>query len=125
MRITALVRATAVLLLASCNPLGNHDCTLAACQDGLNVRFDRVPAGAYRVEAFVGDLFNPRVFGCADPAMCTAAYFPDLTAERVTIRVTTADGVRTQEFTPRYETVYPNGRDCGGRCSQATVTVQM
>jgi hypothetical protein len=124
MRLTSVIPATAVLLLASCNPLA-YDCTLMACQDGLNVRFDRAPAGAYRVEAFAGDSPNPQVFDCTDATMCPTATFSGLVADRVTIRVTTAGATYTQEFSPRYETVYPNGRKCGGRCSQATVTVQL
>jgi hypothetical protein len=124
MRLTSAIPATAVLLLASCNPLA-YDCTLMACQNGLNVHFDRVPAGAYRMEAFVGESPNPQVFDCADPTMCPMAYFSGLVADRVTIRVTTAGATYTQEFSPRYETVYPNGRACPGRCSQATVTVQL
>jgi hypothetical protein len=43
----------------------------------------------------------------------------------VTVVVTAGGVTSTQEFTPRYETVYPNGRGCPGRCEQATVTVQL
>ena len=34
-------------------------------------------------------------------------------------------GTRTQEFTPKYEAQYPNGRRCGAACRNATVTVQL
>lgn len=123
MRLTSVIPATAAVLLASCNPLF-QECTLMACQDGLNVSFARVPAGAYRVEAVPEGASTPQVFDCADPATCHGAFFPDLRADRVTIRVITQAGTHTQAFAPRYETIYPNGRDCGGRCQQATVTVQ-
>jgi hypothetical protein len=42
------------------------------------------------------------------------------------VRVTTAAGVRTQEFTGvDYERQYPNARRCGAACEQATITVQL
>lgn len=123
MRLKSVIPATAAVLLASCSSL-TQACTLIACQDGLEVRFAQAPAGAYRVEAIVEGA-APQAFDCADPALCPGAFFADLRAERVTLRVTTAAGTHTQEFAPRYETLYPNGRDCGGRCRQAAVTVQM
>jgi hypothetical protein len=122
MRITPLIKAAAVVLLAGCQTI-THACTLAACSDALNVEFSRTPTGPFRVEAFADGSPNGQVFDCAGPSQCREAYFTGMKASRVTIKVTVDGTTTTQEFTPRYETVYPNGRDCPGRCQQATVTV--
>jgi hypothetical protein len=124
MRTGHMLRASAALLLAGCNPLGLA-CTEIGCSDGLQVRFQAPPAGAYRVEAVVPGAAAPAVFECASGQACPSAFFDDLVAERVTIRVVTAAGTRSQEFTPRYESQYPNGRRCGAACRQATVTMQV
>jgi hypothetical protein len=122
MRIRSLLFSATAALLASCTPFGA--CTLIGCEDGLSVRFSRPPAGAFRVEATVPN--DPAVLAidCTDAASCPLM-FPDLVAERVTLRLTTAEGTITQQFQPRYENVYPNGRACGGACRQATVTLQL
>lgn len=125
MRFTPLLQAATAVLLAGCNSI-THICTLMVCEDALNVAFDQAPAGPVRVEVFADGAATPRVFDCADPALCPAGvYFTGLMAERVTVRVVTAGATYTQEFAPVYETIYPNGRDCGGHCEQATVTMDL
>lgn len=124
MRFTAVFHATAAVVLASCNPL-TQACTLIGCHDGLTVQLGTVPTGAYRVEAIAEGAAAPAVFECGAGETCPAAFFEELVAERVTVRVITSAGTRTQEFSPRYESQYPNGRRCGATCSQATVTVQL
>lgn len=122
MRLTPILRVTAAVLLAGCNPLV---CTDIGCIDSLQVRFDRAPVGAYRVEVVAGAGAEPAVFECGATESCPVAYFEGVTAERVTVRVTTAAGTRTQEFSPRYERQYPNGRLCGAACQQATITFSL
>lgn len=124
MRLRHTLRASAALLLAGCNPLGLA-CTEIGCMDGLTVRFQAPPAGPYRVEAITDGAATPAVFACPSGQTCPVAFFDGLMAERVTIRVVTAAGTRSQEFTPRYESQYPNGRRCGAACRQASVTMQM
>lgn len=121
MRFSPLLQATAAVLLAACNPI-TSTCTLIGCQDGLQVQLASTPSGAYRVEVWADTGRAPQVFECGAGQVCPPTFFTDLVAERVTIRVVTAAGTRTQEFTPVYENVYPNGRRCGGACKQATVT---
>lgn len=108
--------------LAGCNPIGV--CTGIGCFDGLNVRFYRRPTGAYRVEAIVPGDATPRVVEWPSGA-CGPVMFEGLMPQRVTIRVTTAAGTPSQEFTPKYEAQYPNGRRCGAACHSATVTMQL
>jgi hypothetical protein len=122
MRLRTALYAFAAATLAGCNPMG--PCTLIGCFDGLNVRFTSQPAGAFRVEAILPGDATPRVFDCPS-GLCDPVVFPDLMPERVTIRVTTAAGTRSQEFTPKYEAQYPNGRRCGAACRNATVTIQL
>lgn len=124
MRISPLAKAAVAVLLAGCQSM-THACTLAACTDGLNVRFSRVPTSPYRLEVFLDGSPNGRVFDCPDPAHCQAAWFDGMQASRVTLLLTVGGTTTTHEFTPRYETVYPNGRGCPGRCEQATVTLQL
>ena len=122
MRLRSFLLSATAGLLAGCTPFGA--CTLIGCEDGLSVRFDRAPAGAFRIEASVPN--DPRQYAidCADAATCMMM-FPGLVAERVTVRVISQAGTHTQEFQPRYEKLYPNGRRCGPACRQATVTVQL
>lgn len=122
MRSAALLRAFAVVLLSGCSPV--LTCTLIGCDNGLSVEFSSPPAGAYRVEAVVAGA-APAVVECGAGQTCPPMFFPGVEAERVTIRVTTAAGTRSQEFTPRYEDLYPNGRDCGAVCQQARVMFQL
>jgi hypothetical protein len=125
MRIRSVFHATTLLLLASCNPI-TQACTLIGCDNGLAVRLSGTPAGPYRVEAWSELRIAPQVFECAAGQTCAPVFFADFEGHDVTVRVTTAAGVRTQEFDGvEYETLYPNGRRCGGACEQATVTVQL
>jgi hypothetical protein len=122
MRIRSLLFSATAALLASCTPFGA--CTLIGCDDGLSVRFSRLPAGAFRVEATLPNDPTVLAIDCTDATNCLLM-FPDLVAAQVTLRLTTAEGTITQEFQPQYQNVYPNGRDCGGACRQATVTIQL
>lgn len=124
MRSVPVLRGVAVLLLAACNP-GAIACTEIGCVGGLQVRFQTPPAGAFRVEAIAEGAAAPAVFECGAGETCRVAFFEDLVAERVTVRVITAAGTHTEEFSPRYASQYSNGRHCGAACSQDTVTVQM
>jgi hypothetical protein len=125
MRFTTLLQSSAVVLLAGCNSIALA-CTEIGCDDALRVRFSTAPAGPYRVEAWSEVRVEPQVFECTAGSTCPLAYFPDFEGRNVTVRVTTAAGTKTQEFTGvEYEAVYPNGRRCGPACQQAEVTVQL
>lgn len=125
MRFTSAVQATAALLLASCNPL-TQSCTLIGCHNGLQVNFSSAPTGAYRVEAWSELRIAPQVIECAAGQTCGPVFFVDFAGEDVTVRVTAGGEVRTQTFEDvEYEPQYPNGRDCGAVCEQASVTFQL
>ena len=119
MRLRTFLFSATAGLLAGCSPFGA--CTLIGCHNGLAIQFNRPPTGAFRIEAIVGNQSAVQAIDCADAATCTMM-FPELMAERVTVRVITQQGTYTQEFQPRYEKLYPNGRRCGPSCEQATVT---
>lgn len=125
MRIRSVLHATTLVLLASCNPI-TQSCTLIGCENGLAVRLSGTPAGAYRVEAWSELRVAPQVFECGAGQTCTGIFFAGFQGSDVVVRVTSAAGVKTQAFPGvEYETLYPNGRRCGGACEQATVTVQL
>lgn len=122
MRTRSLLFSATAALLAGCIPSGA--CTLIGCEDGLSVRFSRPPAGAFRVVATVPGGLAVQPIDCADASTCLLM-FPGLVAGEVTLRLVTAQGTLTQQFQPRYQDVYPNGRRCGPACRQATVTIQL
>jgi len=122
MRIRSLLLSATAALLAGCIPTGA--CTLIGCHDGLSVQFSRPPAGAFRIEAIVPNGPTVQPIDCADASNCLLM-FPDLVAEQVTLRLIMAQGTLTQQFQPRYENLYPNGRRCGPSCRQATVTLKL
>lgn len=119
MRTRSFLLSATAALVAGCSPV--ISCTLIGCENGLMVRFDRTPAGPFRIEAIVANEAQARVIDCADAANCHLL-FRDLVAEQVTVRVTAQGATSTQSFQPRYENLYPNGRKCGPSCRQATVT---
>lgn len=113
------------MLLAGCNAIALA-CTEIGCDNGLVVRFNTAPTGAYTVEAWSELRIAPQVFECAAGQTCPVVFFSGFAGQDVTVRVTTAAGVRTQTFDDvDYEPVYPNGRRCGAACEQAEVTVQL
>lgn len=122
MRIRSLLLSASAALVAGCSPF--ISCTLMGCENGLIVRFDRTPTGPFRIEAIVANQAQPQVIDCADAANCHLI-FRDLLAEQVTLRVTAQGATSTQSFQPRYEALYPNGRECGPSCRQATVTYSL
>lgn len=122
MRVRSLLFSATAALVAGCNPFGA--CTLIGCDDGLSVQFSRAPVGAFRIEATVPNEPAVVAIDCVDATNCLLM-FPGLVAEQVTLRLITSEGTVTQEFEPRYDDVYPNGRRCGPACRQATVTIQL
>jgi hypothetical protein len=128
MRVPRFVAPVLALLLAGCQAfVGPLACTDVGCPNGLTVRFDRPPAGAYRIEVVPDhDPALARTLDCPAAEMCgPAAFVGDFFAESVTLRVTTAAGTTTRQVRPRFQPVYPNGRRCGAACSQAEVTVRL
>jgi hypothetical protein len=113
-------------LLTSCEgifPPG--DCTLIGCTDGLGVRLAEAPQGPYTIEVQLPD-GESRTFECRQAGQCPAvAFFPGITAEMVTLRLTTSAGTRTEAVRPTYTKQRPNGRRCPPECWQAEVTLRL
>ena len=125
MRLRSFTAFVSLLLVASCNVLPTT-CTLIGCVDGVNVTFSRPLAAPFRVEALVQGS-NPVVVDCPTANSCPglSSAFLAVVADEMTIRVTTPSGTVTQQVSPRYEAVYPNGRSCGAGCEQAEVTITL
>lgn len=113
----------ACVAAAACSGLGpDGDCTLIGCSSGLEVQLPSVPAGPYRVEAFVREGGSRYVLECPGAAECGGrAFFADFTPEAVQVRGTTPAGLVTQSFRPSYTAHRPNGADCPPVCRTATV----
>ena len=122
MRLRTLLYSATAAFMAGCTPFGA--CTLIGCDNGLSVRFNRAPEGAFRIEATAPNDPTVHAIDCASADTCMMM-FPGLVAEQVTVRVITQQGTVTQQFQPDYDKLYPNGRRCGPACEQATVTVQL
>jgi len=130
--LVTLRRAFALLALAgtvsACDAPTQY-CTLIGCRSGLQVRLTTAPAGAFSVEILPyssgGQQLTYRIdCGGSAPPCGSQVFFPDLIIERAQIRVVTTRGTVTHSVDEvKYETSYPNGRQCAPACQSATVTV--
>jgi hypothetical protein len=109
--------------------VASFNCTDVGCSNGLTVRLSSMPVGPFTVEALIGGRTELQyVYRCDGAVGCQQArvFFEGLVTSRVTIRVTTAQGVRIVEFPDViYTEWYPNGRECTPRCVTATVTLDL
>ena len=126
-----LPRALTVAVLASASvsacddPLGKG-CTLMACATELTVVVHGLAGVEYTVSALAADQ-DVRTAKCeigvsADTCSVFFAYFHPA---EVAVNVTWADEEVIEQFTPIYETTYPNGPDCSPTCYEATVEVDV
>src|SRR5262249_27905176 len=110
-----------IALLAGCN----GDCTLLGCTSGLIVAFATAPTSAFHISATV-DGAGSFDYDCADVSRCnTSPTLAGFTPARATITVTYQGRSASTQVNPAYRTVYPNRKDCGGGCSQATVSLAL
>jgi hypothetical protein len=128
MRLKALRVGLLTLILSACGIFDPSGCTLIGCYDGLTIHLTALPNGPYRVEIFVvaPGLQPSHVYDCPTGQCGQNLTFPDLNPDRAWVRVTTAAGERTIEFSSIvYEAHRPNGPDCSPTCRQATLTVDI
>ena len=115
-----LIVLTGSLLFTACG------CNLVGCADGLRVRLDTLPTGAFQVELLVGGVVQPAPIEatCGGTSTCyQEVQFRNFNTDNVSVRVTTANGTRVTPFAKVvYTRSYPNGRGCGPTCRYATVT---
>lgn len=128
-RLIRRVLLSALLLTACDSVLGGTDCTLIGCINGLMLEYATPPAYPVSIQVFPNSFTDTPVYTyqCAAATGCVAPVIPITTKlTRATIRVTTPAGVRvTQAENIGYTVSYPNGRQCGPRCEQARVVIDM
>ncbi len=115
----------ALLALGACELLVPRACTLIGCAPGLTVTLSPVPSGAYSVELIVPGDVTPRVLNCPDPSHCAAGVmvFNNVSAETVTVVVSSGANEFRRVVQPTYTTSRPNGPGCDPVCRQGAVTV--
>lgn len=119
--------SAAAFALGACSAaVADPVCTLIGCISGLFVSFSTTPAGPFHVEVTSPTSPTPKVYDCANPAQCfPVVQFRDFMPDTAFVTVTYAGRTTTTEVHPVYEAKYPNGKACGGACSNATVTLAL
>jgi hypothetical protein len=114
-----------VPILASCEGiLPPRSCTLIGCSDGLSVQLVDLPPGAYTLEVVLTG-GETHTVECAQASDCpTHVFFPGVTAEELTLRLTTTTGSRVEVHPVVYTRQQPNGRSCPPVCWQAELTMR-
>jgi hypothetical protein len=116
-------RALALLSLVG---LGGCGCTLVGCANALRVQFTTAPSAPFSVELLSLSATEPAVdrVDCPQVNSCnTDVYFYGASVSQATIRVITTAGARDSKFADiRYTKSYPNGKECGPTCLNASVT---
>ena len=114
--------STFVLLVsvASCT----LECTLLPCLNGIVLHFDRVPETGTVISLEVVSE-APMVVVCESAFSCRdSLHFPDVFADRATVRITSGTDEAVYEIFPEYVEYEPNGSGCG-TCSRAEVQVAL
>ena len=114
-----------LLALAGCEAITGGGCTLIGCINGLGVKLDDPPAGAFRIEVrSPGGGAATYSVNCASAVQCGGgrAYFADYMPPQVEITVVSDAGSVKRQVEPRYVESRPNGDGCGPVCRQATVS---
>lgn len=124
--------ALAIIACIGANACGSvvrpKACTEIGCQSGLAVHLETMPVGAYRVEVLTAaGVAGPHVYECAGGASCLKdVFFATYSETSASVRVTTALGVRTTQFSGiAYVILNPNGDECPPVCKQGSVTVPL
>ncbi len=120
MRLTLASLVAAALVYSACG----LECTLLPCP-GLAVQLQGVIPPEYTVTLSSPDAQSvSRTCTSASPCLGNLVRFFGYAPQEATVSVVWAGGSVAVTLQPRYETVYPNGPDCGG-CHTATITIEL
>ena len=99
-------------------------CTLIGCSDGVTIIVAGAPPARYTVALELPD-GRRRSLRCEAAAGCAAGlFFEDVSAEQVTVEISSDAGTSVHEVRPSYVESQPNGPDCPPVCRQARVEVR-
>lgn len=121
----ALGSASAITSCAPREP-DARACTMIGCESGVAVDLSAMPEGAFSVELtpLPGD--DATVKQCTTAAACgRSLFFAGVSADSVSVKVTTSAGTRTVRTRATYTTSQPNGPQCDPTCRQARVAVSV
>jgi len=121
----ARITLVAAAAFAALGCEGQLICTLIGCMNGVAVTLASPPPAPYRVEAVTpsGARYS---WTCDRSDRCGGrAFFPDFRPNDLRIEILAGSDTARHDFLPpiRYEETYPNGKDCGGPCYVARLTV--
>lgn len=97
-------------------------CTMIGCDSGVTVQLASLPAVPFSVEltAFPGG--QSTLKQCTAEGACSATlFFEGVSADSVSIKVTTGAGESVTGAKPAYTVTRPNGPQCDPECRQASV----
>ena len=121
-----LVAVFASASVSACDNVFGKGCTLAPCPADFTVIVHGEEDVEYAVFASApGEELQSATCSIRPTANSCSVYLRDFDPDEVTVRVAWADQEATGQFTPRYETVHPNGPDCTPTCRVATVTMDV
>jgi hypothetical protein len=100
-----------------------QDCSLLPCFEGLLISLDDKPAVGTSVEVRP-EGGAPIVVDCDETACWPTLHLSEVTADQVTIVVTSPAGEVTADFDPEYRRREPNGPGCGS-CVNAEIAMQL
>lgn len=111
------------LALVSCKSPLSVVCTDVGCDSGLFIELEGPTDESFTITAISGSS-EPRVIECTAAEACWL-FIPDYAPALVRIIYESADRTVEGEFDPDWELRYPNGRDCGPACVNATVILDL
>ena len=115
----------AMLVLGVVAGCGETFCHLLWCTSGLTIAFSKTPTSPFHIEATV-DGTGSYCYDCPDVTRCnTMPTLSGFTPGHALITVSYQGRSASTEVTPVYHETYPNGKDCGGAHTQATVSVPL
>jgi hypothetical protein len=101
---------------------GARACTMIGCENGVTVQLASVPAVPFSVE-LTPTGGAPTIKECTAATACgSELFFAGVSADSVTVKVTSPAGESVTRAKAEYAVTRPNGPQCDPECRQARVT---
>jgi hypothetical protein len=132
LRSVILLLPLALLLCAACGGAGEEEdppaavaCTMIGCESGVTVQLSSLPAVPFSVELTPAGGAATLKECVASDACGTELFFSGVSADSVTIKVTSGAGESVTRARAEYATTRPNGPQCDPECRQARVAASV